>query len=167
MKFDAIIIGGGHTGMAKAIELQQSGLKCAVLSKGRSIYGTDDAPFKKLGGVMFMGDEVVSAEFADGAVKSVHTEKLGEVALEADKFFLATGKFFAGGLVADMDKVYEPIFGIDVQYDEDRSKWFSEKFADPQPFMDFGVKLGTDGCALKDGAPVANLFPIGEIIAKQ
>lgn len=165
MKFDTIIIGGGHTGLAKAVELQQSGLKCAVISKGRSIYGSDTAAFEKIGGTVFMGDEVTSVEYGDGVIKSLSTENLREVALEADRFYLATGKFFAGGLVADMDKVYEPVFGIDVRYDSNRDNWFSEKFADPQPFMDFGVITDAEGHALKDGAPIVNLFPIGEIIA--
>ena len=167
MKFDAIIIGGGHCGMAKATELQKSGLKCAVISKGRSIYGPESSEFRANGGIVLMGDEVASVDYEGGKVKDIHTVNLGEVALEAEKFFLATGKFFGGGLVADMDRVYEPVFGLDVIYEEDRSKWFSEKFADPQPFLDFGVKLGEGGCAVKSGEPVVNLFPLGEIIAKQ
>lgn len=167
MRFDAVIIGGGHTGMAKAVELQKSGLRCVIISKGRSVYGFDPKEFEELGGTVLMGDEIINVNWGEGKVLSVNTENLQEVALEADRFFLATGKYFGGGLVADMDKVFEPVFGLDVIYEQDRSKWFSPRFADPQPFLDFGVKLSESGCAMKDGVEIVNLFPLGEIIAKQ
>jgi len=167
MRFDVIVIGGGFAGMAKATELQKGGLRCAVISKGRSLYGFEPKEFEAAGGVLMM-DEALKARFSeDGSVAAVITAKLGpDTALEADKFYLATGKYFAGGLVADMDRLYEPVFGVDVKYEKDRGKWFDPSFAAPQPFMDFGVEVSAAGCALKDGKEITNLFPIGEIIAK-
>lgn len=165
MRFDVIVIGGGRSGMAKATELASGGRKVAVVCKGRSLYGFNPSAFEAAGGVLLM-DTVVSGSIADGRVTAVFTEKLGSTPLEAAEFYLATGKFFAGGLEADMDRMYEPVFGLDVMYEEDRAKWFSEEFAAPQPFMDFGVVVSPEGCALKGGVPVVNLFPIGEILAK-
>lgn len=167
MRFDVIVIGGGSTGIEKAKELQAAGKKCAVISKGRSIYDSDIHGFERIGGTLLMGDQVASYVIEDGCLKSVCTVNLGDVALEADVFYLATGKFFAGGLTADMDSVCEPVFGLDVIYDHDRNNWFNASFAEPQPFMDFGVAVDSNGCAVKDGASIVNLFPIGEIIAKQ
>ncbi len=152
--------------MAKAVSLQKEGRNCAVICKGRSLYGFEPEEFISLGGRLLM-DEVVSCVIEDSVVKSVCTAKLGaDVALCADTFYLATGKFLSGGLKSDMEKVYEPLFGLDVQYDSDCQKWSDPDFAAPQPFMSFGVKVDPDGCAIKGGEKILNLFPIGEILAK-
>lgn len=166
MKYDAIIIGGGYAGMSKAVELQKQGQNCLVINKGVSLYGFSPDEFESLGGTVLKNDEVVSASVQDNEVKSVFTANLGAMALEAERFFLATGKFFAGGLKSDMNSIYEPLFGLDVEYDRDISKWFGDKFADDQPFMHFCVKTDAGGNALKDGKPIKNLFPIGDISAK-
>lgn len=165
MRFDAVVIGGGYSGTQKTVELLKEGKKVAVVCKGYSLYGFTPAQFQLLGGTLLM-DTVVEGRIDGGKAIAVFTEKLHEVALEASEFYLATGKFFAGGLVSDMEKVYEPLFGIDVEYDTDQSKWFTPKFFEPQPFMSFGAKTTPEGCALKAGNPIVNLFPIGEIKAK-
>ena len=164
MKFDVVIIGGGLAGMTAATKLQEAGLKCAVVAKGLSLHNISRKPFVQKGGMMFAGDTAVRGEFSGDRLVRIWTEKLGSMALEADSFVLASGKFFAGGLVADMDKVYEPLFGLDVQYNEERSTWFSSSFADHQGFLEFGVKTD-DAHAVKDGKSIANLFPAGEILA--
>lgn len=164
MKFDVIIIGGGLAGMTAATALQTDGLKCAVVAEGLSLHNASRREFSAAGGTLLAGDRVVSGRFEADRLVAVRTEKLGDVELEADNFVLATGKYFSRGLVADMDRVYEPLFGLDVEYDADRSKWFDASFAAPQRFLEFGVKC--EGCrAVKDGAVIANLFPAGEVLA--
>ncbi len=164
MKFDVIVIGGGLAGMTAAAALQGAGLRCAVIAEGLSLHLAPRNEFRKLGGTLLAGDSVNGGVIEDGRLLSVTTEKLGDVTLEADNFVLATGKYFSRGLVADMDKVYEPLFGLDVEYDADRSKWFDKSFAAHQRFLDFGLRT-QDGCALKDGSPIVNLFPAGEVLA--
>ena len=164
MKFDVVVIGGGLAGMTAATELQRSGLRCAVVAAGLSLHEAPRSEFKAAGGTLLAGDIVVGGEFEDGRLVCVRTGKLGDVTLEADWFILATGKYFSKGIIADMDKVYEPLFGLDVEYDEDRSKWFDPSFAAPQRFLEFGVK-SEGGCALKDGSPIKNLLPAGEVLA--
>ena len=167
MRYDAIVIGAGPSGMGIATSLQKQGKECCVITTGRSVYGYDATEFKSYGGTVLMGDEIVGSQLEGHRVKAVFSKNLGkEEPLQADEFYLATGKFLSGGLKADMHSVYEPVFGIDVLYDPDRNKWFSEKFNDHQPFMDFGVKVTQDGCALLDGEPINNLFPVGDIIAR-
>jgi len=165
MKFDAIIIGAGPAGMAKATELQKQGRECAIVAKGRSLYGYEPEEFLKAGGTILMGDYVIKADIVGSKVVSITTANLGEVTLEASEYYLATGKYFAGGLTAGYDKISEPIFGLDVDYEPERSKWFDKDFAAHQNFMDFGVKLSPDGCAMIDGQAITNLFPIGEIVS--
>jgi glycerol-3-phosphate dehydrogenase subunit B len=164
MKFDVVVIGGGLAGMTAATELQRSGLRCAVVAAGLSLHEAPRSEFKAAGGTLLAGDIVVGGKFEDGRLVCVRTDKLGDVTLEADWFILATGKYFSKGIIADMDKVYEPLFGLDVEYDEDRSKWFDPSFAAPQRFLEFGVK-SEGGCALKDGSPIKNLLPAGEVLA--
>ena len=154
MKFDVLIIGAGKAGTAVAGELQKKGLKCALITSGKSIHLCSQEQFVRDGGVFLQGDKVLGAEIVDGKVVSVETEKTGRI--EAGTFVLCTGKFFAGGLVADMDRVYEPIFGLPVQYEQARSKWFDSDFSKPQPFMKFGVA---------DSNPLKNLYLAGEILA--
>ena len=164
MKFDVVVIGGGLAGMTAATELQRSGLRCAVVATGLSLHEAPRRDFKAAGGTLLAGDSVVGGRIEDGKLLEVRTEKLGDAALEADWFILATGKYFSKGIVADMDRVYEPLFGLDVDYDEDRAKWFDPSFAAPQPFLEFGVRT-EGGCALKDGSPISNLLPAGEVLA--
>lgn len=166
MRFDAIIIGGGKYGMEKATLLQEQGLKCAVVSKGRSLNRPDYTRFQHAGGTLFMGDVAINPEIKDGKVICIHTQNLCDVALEADTFYLATGKFFAGGLVADMNSVYEPVFSLDVKYSENPGEWFDADFEAQQPFMSFGVITDANGNAMIGGESITNLFPIGEILSK-
>ena len=67
--------------------------------------------------------------------------------------------------VADMDRVYEPLFGLDVEYEKDRSKWFDPDFFAPQPFLSFGVRVDADGHPSVQGVTVNNLLVKGEILA--
>ena len=95
----------------------------------------------------------------------VRPRNLGATLLYADNFFLCTGKFFSKGIVSTMDKVYEPVFGCDVQYEKDSSKWVTGSFADPQPFMSFGVITDPEGRVSVNGETVTNLYAAGEILA--
>ena len=164
MKFDVIIIGGGLAGITAATALQQAGLKCVVVSEGLSLNEAPGKAFRACGGTILPGDRVTGGTFSGDRLLSVNTEKLAPTALEADFFILATGKYFSRGIMADMDKVYEPVFGLDVEYDADRSTWFNPDFSQPQRFLEFGVRT-LDGCALRNGRPIVNLFPAGEVLA--
>ncbi len=120
--------------------------------------------FEVLGGTFLMGDEVTSAAMHEGIVSSVTTRNLDTARLFADHFILATGGYFSKGLVATPTLVNEPLFGLDIDYPEDRNAWYDTDFFADQPYLDFGVK--TDGAlrAMKDGKPVKNLYAIGSIL---
>ena len=120
--------------------------------------------FESAGGTILMGDEVVSAEVEGGKVISVKTKNLGEHKLYARNFILATGSYFSKGIAATPEKVYEPLFGLDVQFAEGRSSWYNPDFYSPQAFMDFGVATNGEFKALKDGDPLDNLYAIGSVL---
>lgn len=120
--------------------------------------------FIAAGGTFLMGDEVVSAQLEDGAVKSVKTENLGDEEMVAENFILASGSYFGHGLLSGVNGVTEPVFGLDVDFDADRNNWYDANFFAKQNFMGFGVKTGKNFKAVKDGAEISNLYAIGSVL---
>lgn len=120
--------------------------------------------FEVLGGTFLMGDEVTSAAMHEGIVSSVTTRNLDTARLFADHFILATGGFFSKGLVSTPTLVNEPLFGLDIDYPEDRNAWYDPDFFADQPYLNFGVKTDESLRAVKDGVPLQNLYAIGSIL---
>ena len=120
--------------------------------------------FEVLGGTYLMGDEALEAHLHDGVVHSIVTRNLDNHYLEADHFILASGGFFSKGLKSNPFQVSEPIFGLDVQYAEDRNTWYDPTFKADQPYMEYGVKTDTALHGLLQGEPLKNLFVIGSIL---
>lgn len=120
--------------------------------------------FIAAGGTFLMGDEVVSAQLEDGAVKYVKTENLGDEEMVAENFILASGSYFGHGLLSGVNGVTEPVFGLDVDFDADRNNWYDANFFAKQNFMGFGVKTGKNFKAVKDGAEISNLYAIGSVL---
>ena len=171
MKFDVIIIGGGWAGCTEAEKLAEAGSKVCVISEGLSLasvrYETPysrHAGLQKAGVTVLRGDRAERGIIEDGKVTGIITRNLGEgEPLTADRYVLATGKFFSRGLLSDKDRIWEPVFGADVDYDPDRTKWFSQDFEADQPFMKFGVKTDAKGHVLVDGKSIVNLTAVGDI----
>ena len=120
--------------------------------------------FEVLGGTFLMGDEVTSAALHEGVVSSITTRNLDTARLFADHFILASGGFFSKGLVATPTQVFEPLFGLDIEYPEDRNAWYDPDFFADQPYMDYGVRTDAGLHALKDGMPVKNLYAVGSVL---
>ncbi len=51
----------------------------------------------------------------------------------ADRFILATGRFLGGGLVANEEKICEPIFNLPVSQPKSREDWFQKIFFSDRP----------------------------------
>jgi len=45
-----------------------------------------------------------------------------------DRYILATGRFIGGGLNADTEKIFEPIFNLPVHQPESREDWYGKSF---------------------------------------
>ena len=86
--------------------------------------------------------------------------------MEAEDFVLATGSFFSKGLIATPDKVYEPVFGIDLTYSEGRENWFNTQFWEKQNYISFGAKADADLNASIDGKKIGNLYVIGSVTGR-
>lgn len=127
---------------------------------------TMKAEFERAGGRFLMGDTVVDADFnEDGTVKSIGTQNFGSIRLYADNFVIATGSFFSKGLIATPDRIFEPVFGVDLSYAEGRDQWFERNFWNKQNYISYGAKVSKFLHASIDGKPIANLYAIGSIIA--
>lgn len=120
--------------------------------------------FQKVGGTHMLGDSVTGGGFEGGKLKYITTQNHADVKFEADNFILATGSFFSKGLVSDINGVSEPVLGLDVKSADDRSDWYKRNLFEPQPYMSFGVVTDNKFHALKDGAPVENLYVAGSVL---
>lgn len=121
--------------------------------------------FRMLGGTYLMGDTATSGNFDGDRLTSVTTAKLAEMPLKADNFVLATGSFTSRGLVANYERVYEPVMDLDVDADDDREQWSRFGVLQPQAYSRYGVT--TDGSlrCLKQGKPIDNLHAIGSVLS--
>ena len=59
----------------------------------------------------------------------------------ADRYLLATGRFIGGGLKADHERIFEPIFNLIVSQPQSREGWFSHSFFNdpPHPIHQSGI----------------------------
>ena len=121
--------------------------------------------FQKLGGTYMLGDTVTGGEFEDGKLKFITTQNHGDVKFEADNFILASGNFFSKGLASDIDGVYEPVFGLDMDYIAERPEWYKRNMFEAQPYMSFGVSTDEDFKSRKDGVKVDNLYAAGAVLS--
>ena len=120
--------------------------------------------FRMLGGTYLMGDSAVSGTFDGDRLTSITTAKLGDMPLKADYFVLATGSFISRGLVADYERVYEPVLGVDVVADSDPNRWTQFGVLEPQAYSRFGVATDGQLHCFKQGKTISNLHAIGSIL---
>ena len=144
-----------HVVFAGTLPPSVPGIRTLILLKQR---------YQLLGGTYLMGDEVVRAHTHEGVVHSVATRNLDNHYIEADNFILSTGGYFSKGLISNPFQVLEPVFGLDVEYREDRNLWYNPTFKEDQPYMHFGVKADERLHALQDGKPLENLYVAGSIL---
>ncbi len=121
--------------------------------------------FESLGGNFIMGDVVESAIVEGDEVKSLTTHNFGDISISADNYILATGSFFSKGLIATPTKIFEPIFDIDLEYNQERSEWYDAEFFNDQNYISFGAKFDDSLRAIKNGRLINNLYVCGSILS--
>ena len=85
--------------------------------------------------------------------------------LEADNFIISTGSFFGHGLIADMERIYEPVFGLDLNVTGGRTEWYRKDFYASQPYMSYGVVTDSHLRPSRKGETVENLYATGALLA--
>ena len=121
--------------------------------------------FKMLGGTYLMGDSAVSGTFEGDRLTAISTAKLADMPLKADNFVLATGSFISRGLIADYERIYEPVLGVDVDADANPDTWTRFGVLQPQPYFGYGVATDEQFRCKKDGKTISNLYAIGSILS--
>lgn len=120
--------------------------------------------FLNLGGVYMLGDSVLKADLENSRVKRVYSANHGDIPFVAENFVLATGSYFSQGLIANSERVYEPVFDLDVSYSKDRKDWYNPRIFGSQGYQQFGVKTDKSFRGMHLGKPIDNLFVAGAIL---
>lgn len=120
--------------------------------------------FQQLGGVYMLGDNVIKMEMEGDKVARIYSYNHSDVPFVGKNFILATGSYFSQGLIALQDKVYEPIFNLDVYYLENRDEWYDKNSFNKQQYQQFGVKTNNNFQGLREGKAIENLYVAGAIL---
>lgn len=120
--------------------------------------------FVKLGGVYMLGDHMLKAESKSNRIKKVYSRNHGDIPFTGENFVLATGSYFSQGLLSTHEKVFEPIFNLDIAFEADRQEWYNQDMFDGQPYLSFGVKTTNDFRGLKHEEDIENLYVAGAIL---
>ena len=121
--------------------------------------------FLRLGGQFMPGDTVTRGDFQDNRLRKIYTVNFGGIPLEADNFVISTGSFFGHGLIADLEKIYEPVFGLDIEAGKNRDDWYDKDFYAPQPYMEYGVLTDGQFRPGRGGETVKNLYATGALLS--
>lgn len=121
--------------------------------------------YEQLGGTFLPGDNARRGEIEQGRLRRLYTENLGGMPLEADNFIFATGSFFGHGLIADIEHIYEPVLGLELNdLSRGRTKWYDKDLYAPQPYMKAGVVTDEKFRPRRDGKTIENLYCTGALL---
>jgi len=121
--------------------------------------------FMMLGGDYRTGEAATGGIIENGMLTGVTTLKSGTTPLVADNYVLATGAFVSRGLAADERHIYETVFDLDVDADEDRDHWTRFDVLEPQDYWSYGVATDESLRCFKQGSRVENLRAIGSVLS--
>lgn len=121
--------------------------------------------FTGLGGTYMPGDTVMRGEFEGRYLRRIYTANLGDIALEAENFMMGSGSFFGHGLVATLDRISEPVFGLDIAAGRKRTEWYDKDFYAPQPYMEYGVVTDDRFRPSLHGETIENLYCAGALLS--
>ncbi|KIO44622.1 MULTISPECIES: glycerol-3-phosphate dehydrogenase subunit GlpB [Sanguibacteroides] len=120
--------------------------------------------FQQAGGVYMPGDTVLKADREGRRITRLYSADHGDIPFVGQQVVLATGSYFSQGLIAEPDRIYEPVFDLDVSYLKDREQWYRHNVFEVQPYQSFGVKTNTDFRGMYRGEPLDNLYVAGAVL---
>jgi glycerol-3-phosphate dehydrogenase subunit B len=122
-------------------------------------------------GVTFLLGYPVSKAILTGkrgqAVEVLHPPVV--TSYSADRFILAAGRFMGGGLKADAEQIFEPIFNLPIHQPPSREGWFGNSFFGnaPHPIHQAGILTNASFQPVDDEKKVIleNVWVAGSILA--
>lgn len=120
--------------------------------------------FVHMGGVYMLGDNVLRASVENGQIQCVYSYNHGDIPFRGRDFVLATGSYFSQGLIAASDRIYEPVFDLDMDSSTDRTDWYTSKMFDSHNYQHYGVKTDNLFRGLYNNEPIENLYVSGAIL---
>ena len=120
--------------------------------------------FQQNGGVFMLGDNVLRADMKGNRISQIYSFNHGDIPFVGQNFILATGSYFSQGLIASTEKIYEPIFDLDVTFAPNRTQWYNSDVFDAQPYQSFGSKTDNMFRCTREGKIFENLYAAGAIL---
>ena len=120
--------------------------------------------FQQNGGVFMLGDNVLRADIKGNRISQIYSFNHGDIPFVGQNFILATGSYFSQGLIASTEKIYEPIFDLDVTFAPNRTQWYNSDVFDAQPYQSFGIKTDSTSRCTREGKIFENLYAAGAIL---
>lgn len=120
--------------------------------------------FIALGGEFMPGDTVTAGKVENHRLRSIRTRNFGDMDIHAENFVISTGSFFGHGLIATIDRIYEPILGLDLNVDCGRTGWYDKDVYAPQPYMAFGVVTDKEFRPSLKGETLENVYATGALL---
>ena len=120
--------------------------------------------FQQNGGVFMLGDTVLRADIKGNRISQIYSFNHGDIPFVGQNFILATGSYFSQGLIASTEKIYEPIFDLDVTFTPNRTQWYNSDVFDTQPYQSFGIKTDSTFRCTREGKIFENLYAAGAIL---
>ena len=120
--------------------------------------------FQQNGGVFMLGDNVLCADIKENRISQIYSFNHGDIPFVGQNFILATGSYFSQGLIASTEKIYEPIFDLDVTFAPNRTQWYNSDVFDAQPYQSFGIKTDNTFRCTREGKIFENLYAAGAIL---
>ena len=120
--------------------------------------------FQQNGGVFMLGDNVLRADIKGNRISPIYSFNHGDIPFVGQNFILATGSYFSQGLIASTEKIYEPIFDLDVTFTPNRTQWYNSDVFDTQPYQSFGIKTDSTFRCTREGKLFENLYAAGAIL---
>lgn len=120
--------------------------------------------FQKLGGLFMPGDTVLNAQREGNRITQLYTRNHTDIPIVADHMVLASGSFFSNGLIAEFERVFEPVFDLDLLDTPTRTQWTNPDMLSAQPYLRFGVKTNRHLQGMVNGQVLDNLHVIGSVL---
>lgn len=121
--------------------------------------------FNQLGGIFLTGSTITGGKIENGSIKYIEANNLPDEQLTAKEYILATGSFQSEGLMSNYERVYEPVFDLDVDALDNRPAWTAQNVYDEQPYMKFGVHTNEHFQTMKGGITISNLYAVGSVLS--